>query len=432
MSAQKSVGLNSKQHLVTKSNMLIHARQKLSLQERRLIYMFIACIKPDDKDFKMMRLNVREIANYVGIDSKHYYQTVKELVINLQRKGVYIKKDKSSLYVNWLASSEYYEKQGIVEIEFSQKMKPYLLQLKREYTKFKLDTVITLNSIYSMQIYELLKQDLFRKEAIYKLSDLRYMFGLDDKTYVRISQFKSRILDRAQRDLKEHTDIEFTYDDIKQSRQIVAFLFHIKPNKNEKIQGITIDYSEDKEGRYKLLAELLGLGITKKTAEETVDKFSQKRILANIEYVKSKKKKYTNFTGAIISAIREDYALADQGTLFDEEEFDENKAIKLFINEKLKDKKSGSFTDFALHELFTDWMHTHTKFDNDKLNDLWENKFNFKYWIITQKKAVPKSNGHHEIIPYWMKKDSYTDDEREITEEDLKKAKELDDYFKSI
>lgn len=309
LSLELPVSKISGEHIVTKSNTLIKARQSLTLQELRIIYMFISLISPDDQDFKPLRIQVKDIADFIGVQRKNYYNKVKEVVNNLSKKGVYIKKDKSELYINWVSSSEYFTGKGFVELEFSQKMKPYLLQLKKQFTQFKLKNVMKLNSEYSMRIYEILKQDQFRHEVVYTLSDLRDMLGLSENTYKQISHFKDRILNRAQQELKEQTDIKFTYKDLKQGRQIVGFKFNI--SKNSQIINQTIEDIEQSQDSIEVKQELFNIltsyGIRSKNSEEIVKKFDKDRITRNLKYTVSQQGK-ENMPGAIIDAIRKDYA----------------------------------------------------------------------------------------------------------------------------
>ncbi len=57
------------------------------------------------------------------------------------------------LKLQWLASAEYFEGSGYVELEFSQKLKPFLLQLKDRFTKYQLEYALKLKKSYSIRIY---------------------------------------------------------------------------------------------------------------------------------------------------------------------------------------------------------------------------------------------------------------------------------------
>ncbi len=58
----------NKTSLISKSNDLIEARYKLSLNEQRLIILLISIIQPDDDDFHDYDLHVSEFAIMFGIE----------------------------------------------------------------------------------------------------------------------------------------------------------------------------------------------------------------------------------------------------------------------------------------------------------------------------------------------------------------------------
>ncbi|MGO4612264.1 RepB family plasmid replication initiator protein, partial [Variovorax sp. 2RAF20] len=69
-------------------------------------------------------------------------------------------------------------------------LKPFLLNLKRQYTKFRLKNVIKLRSEYSWRLYELLKEREFRKERILKITELRYLLNIPDDKYKMLKHLR--------------------------------------------------------------------------------------------------------------------------------------------------------------------------------------------------------------------------------------------------
>ena len=67
--------------------------------------------------------------------------------------------------------------EAVVEVEFSQKLMPYLLELKQQFTTYYLANVMALKSSYSIRIFELLKQyEKIGKRSI-SLENLRQLVG---------------------------------------------------------------------------------------------------------------------------------------------------------------------------------------------------------------------------------------------------------------
>lgn len=73
----------------------------------------------------------------------------------LMDKRIYFK-DRSDFNVRWVASSEYIG-DGVIGLGFSQKLIPYLLQLKNKFIRYQLENVLNLKSKYSIRLYGIMK-----------------------------------------------------------------------------------------------------------------------------------------------------------------------------------------------------------------------------------------------------------------------------------
>src|SRR5512144_1710219 len=142
------------QALVTKHNKLIQARYALSLQEKRLILWLVSAIRPGDTDFHSYRVSVRALAELLGVEkNKNIYAQVAAVTRRLMRRVIEIETldEQSYLQIHWLSSAEYHRGQGSVELCFDPKLKPYLLQLKDQFTSIALQYAIQLRSVYAIR-----------------------------------------------------------------------------------------------------------------------------------------------------------------------------------------------------------------------------------------------------------------------------------------
>ena len=124
--------------LLVKSNKLIEARYRLTEQEQRVIYWLVAQIKPNDEDFKPYNLNIKEFSEIVGLRPDSQYFHLKKITKHLINRSLEIldPNKETLLQTAWLSSAFYELRQGYVSLEFSPKLKPYLLQLKENFTSF--------------------------------------------------------------------------------------------------------------------------------------------------------------------------------------------------------------------------------------------------------------------------------------------------------
>ena len=183
------------------------------------------------------KINIREYLNKfdkkIG-DYNYLYNVTKEL----SQKQFEIKDRFNERFTifNFIASADYHD--GILEIEFSQKLLAYLLEIKEKYLKYNIKNIMSLSSKYAIRLYKILKDALeknsrYNNNAELKLSiqELRELLSIPKSyAYGGSSGIKKRILEKAKAELAEHTDILFDYKEIKTGRKVTHLHFYITEN----------------------------------------------------------------------------------------------------------------------------------------------------------------------------------------------------------
>ncbi|WP_143760997.1 replication initiation protein, partial [Clostridium haemolyticum] len=147
---------------------------------------------------------------------------------------------------------------------FAPRLKPYYLQLKN-YTKYRISNIASLKSQYSIRIYELLKQYEKIKTRKLDLNHLKELLGLEIHQYPKFYDFKNRVLNVAQKELSEKTDIKFTFEEIKTGRKVTSIRFFIdQKHKKKDVEEVkhkdiidTLGDKEDLKFVYMLLSDKL-------------------------------------------------------------------------------------------------------------------------------------------------------------------------------
>lgn len=213
--------------IVTQSNELVEARYNLPLGEQRLVLTMISKIQPDDEDLKPYRISVGEFAEFLGIDKDSAYRECKKITAKLLTRVIHVKEEDRLLQIGWMSSAEYIDGSGMVNLSFDPLLKPYLLQLKSNFTSAKLTMMLSFKSQYTMRIYTLLKQYQKLKQREIELSLLRDMLGIAKNVHVEYSDFKRHVLMASQKELIEKSDLYFEFDEIKYGRRVGAIQFYI-------------------------------------------------------------------------------------------------------------------------------------------------------------------------------------------------------------
>ncbi len=255
-------------NVVTKSNILIEANYKLTITEQKIVLFLVSKIRKDDDDFETYTLPIKQFYELLGYRGNPKYSEMKKITKNLIGKVIEIKEDKKLKQMSWLSYVEYNENDGSVNLSFDPRLRPYLLQLKREFTSYKLKNVMELKSGYSIRIYEILKKWQPIKEVEIPLKELREMVGSTGK-YHEYHNFKKRVITPSQNEIKEKTDISFSYKEIKKGKRVMSIRFTIH-SKNKTISHE--DVVMDKKGDDWLESLYTQLHITFKKHDYTLPK----------------------------------------------------------------------------------------------------------------------------------------------------------------
>ena len=309
-------GDTMKNNLIVKHNDLIQARYNLSLNEQKVILYAASQIDRDRDDFNIITISVKEFTELLGTTQERYTE-FKGIAESLISKTLYINKDGSELVTSWLSSMEYITDKGVIELEFSRKLIPYLLQLKERFTRYQLENILYLENKYSIRIYELMKQYQNIGKREFELQELKKILMIEGQ-YERVYDLERRILKPSMEEINKHTDINIDYEKIKTGRRITSILFTVE-NKDQE-QKVYNEYLKEfyniKEMQVKMglqqenFSASQVMEIYEKAIQKTQDEMDP------FEYVRLnylhmiEKGTARNKYSYLLSALEEDYAVA--------------------------------------------------------------------------------------------------------------------------
>lgn len=187
-----------------------------------------------DVDFKEYIINTGDLIKELGISKSSGYRELNKALLGLQSKVFTIPKEDGPLRVSFLSSSEDELSKGVTKLCFDPKLKPYLLQLTDNFTTYEIKNVLGFTSQYSYRLYEVLRQHLWKKkikdpyiEIPITLVNFKYYLHIEEnKLYGHIK----RHIIFSQKELKDNSDIHFTFKEIKKGREVDSLLFKIYEN----------------------------------------------------------------------------------------------------------------------------------------------------------------------------------------------------------
>ena len=230
----RQIYMENKKHTVIKSNILLEGRKSFSLLEMKLLLSIISQIKREDKDFERYRIHIQDFKNLVDKQGLTYTR-IRNTARTLKSKNIELETDTGHHQTSYFTDIFTYKNKGYMDCYISPFFKPYLLQLKREFTVYDIRNIINCKSVHSIRLYQLLKQYEKIGSRTICLKDLKFILGMDEDRYPRWNNFRSRILEVARKELKKHSDIYFEYETKRQGHQIHKVIFTIKKQKQRRL-----------------------------------------------------------------------------------------------------------------------------------------------------------------------------------------------------
>ena len=240
----------ARNELVVKHNDLLRkSRYTLSANEQKIIIYLVSKINADDKELKEIEINILDFCKVIGIEiNGDAYNRVKETIKSLADKSWWLTfTEKKETLFRWINEAEIEKGNGIIKLQLSNHLKPYLLELKQNFTKYELINVLSLRSKYSIRLYELLKSYLWQGGWQVSVKEIRELLETEGK-YKEFKDFRKRVLNPAIEEINGYTDLQIKMTTLKSGKTISHLHFKI----DEKLgYQMTIDMVMNRNERLK-------------------------------------------------------------------------------------------------------------------------------------------------------------------------------------
>lgn len=218
--------IEARDKMVVKANDLIQkSRFDLSLQQQKIILYLISHIQPIDKEFKLYEFSVVDFCKVCGIDpeSGDKYKDIKKAIKDIADKSVWIKtEDDEETLLRWVEKPYINKNSGTIKIRLDEDMKPYLLQLKSNFTQYELIYTLRFRSKYSIRLYELIKsihyKDIVEYKRAFSVDKLKEL--LNGENYSQYKDFKKRVLMPSINEINENSDKEISINELKRGNKV--------------------------------------------------------------------------------------------------------------------------------------------------------------------------------------------------------------------
>ncbi|MEG9207797.1 RepB family plasmid replication initiator protein [Lactococcus lactis] len=268
---------------VVEHNALIQSVAKMQKTALKMFELAVSCIDTENlPENNTVYLSKKELFSFFEVSSSSKHSQFKEAIEFMQKQAYFKIKSNKALgieyesivpipYVKW---NDYNDE---VTIQFSEHIMPYLINLKAEFTQYKISELQKLNSKYSLILYRWLSMqynqyehysvkggrraeqvEAYRNPSI-PVKELRVITDTVND-YVRFQSLETWVLKKPLEEINAHTSFNVTYDKIKKGRSIDSIVFHIEKKRMADDNSYKLDnraYQEDKKQKSRNEADLL-------------------------------------------------------------------------------------------------------------------------------------------------------------------------------
>ena len=217
----------TKRNYTRQQSVIINARYALTKNEIDIVLVLLTAIHKEDRDFKTYEFTMSELESRT--DRQWNSSQLKATIKGLMSKPLELPSEsgKGWAIVNWFTYFSFDD--GLISCRFEKALKPYLIDIQGRMILGDNRHLLPMKSSYSKRVYLLLKE--YAKFGVRKFNIEELMNILKvPKSLLRYSQFKQKVLDRAEQDINKYTDLKISFDEKKTRRKVIEITFHIKKN----------------------------------------------------------------------------------------------------------------------------------------------------------------------------------------------------------
>ena len=327
---------------VKQQNQLVEARYSLTARELKLVLYVCAMVDSNAEEFGKCRVRIMDFASLADVDTRHLYTEIRDIARSVRSKELVLEnvvqpgeEKPRRVYTSWFSNvSADPNGDGYIGITLHPDLKPYLLKIQREYTRFHLRYAVRLDSRYSVRLYTILQRWAYWGKKRFAVDELRVLLGTRElnrqgdivkDNLPAYGNFKQRALMPAVEEINKKTDISVFFSEEKQTgtKTVVGLNFRIRRNIQtaETLKEIEPDGApapqmelglekavvspEDREQIDKIAAEF---SLSAKQVDALADYVARdgiRYLIEKAEIVRSKPRE--SAAGSFIAALRDDW-----------------------------------------------------------------------------------------------------------------------------
>jgi plasmid replication initiation protein len=181
-------------------------------------------------------LTAREFSEVFNTDIHNSYRLLNKACRKLMKTDLTLARNESTelWQINVCSMAKYNKKEGCITIEFTDRIMPYLSQVKKKFVLYNLKEISNFNSIYTTRLYELIQEFKDTGYLIKSVDQFREIFAVENR-FKLYGDFKKRTFDHACKEINLNHAMNLRYEEIKKGRKVIAIKFIFNKTKIYKV-----------------------------------------------------------------------------------------------------------------------------------------------------------------------------------------------------
>jgi len=218
-----------REYNVVKSNELIrNTRYDLSVIEQKIVLRLIQLIKPQDTELKEYYFNINDFCDLCGIERNNgaNYIYIKNALKKLRDKSFWMNINGVDVLCSWVSKVKINYRSGTILIRLDDDLKPFLLELKKNFTEYALFYILAMKSKYSIRMYELLKS--YRHMGGFKIEPDELRKKMLVEGYSRFYDLKRKVIENSLEEINLYSDLTVSCEYGKSGNTVSSINFKVK------------------------------------------------------------------------------------------------------------------------------------------------------------------------------------------------------------
>jgi hypothetical protein len=218
------------------ANPLLRRKLTLDVMQQHIVHLAVGQIEDPRAEREKLPLFHISVAAYAAATGRSdrsgsVYEQLAKAVRGLQHAEVMIPGGQKIAILAPYA--EYVRDESRIEVEFNERLKPYLLGIKEYFAGVPVKEACQLRSGYAISFYLYCVSWNKSNQRGWSMTeqDLREWLSISPGTLERTCDLKKRVIDQAQRELDGKASLTFRARVLREGRKTSGWFFEIKDNK---------------------------------------------------------------------------------------------------------------------------------------------------------------------------------------------------------